>query len=190
MEGFEPRPKASQAVAAQKRARQTADQPSNDAPIRPQHLPLATCAGVIILAMIGMASYQLVSGPTALQLPASTQAPAQVFERAPTALQEAPSATIAPEPTSAIPPPATAAPVEPPPQTGQGMTVDVWIPEPTPAPPPAPSYVENVGQQAKHSPRGGLCGPTGGDCAPGVPFGIDNSQYIQNVGTQKPHKVR
>jgi hypothetical protein len=35
-----------------------------------------------------------------------------------------------------------------------------------------------------------LCGPTGGDCAPGVPAGIDNNQYIANVGAQAPHKVR
>lgn len=81
-------------------------------------------------------------------------------------------------------------PPTPVPQIGRGMTI--YRPGATPTPPPAvaPSYIENVGAQVRHSPRGGLCGPTGGDCAPGVPFGVDGSQYLANVGQQVPHKVR
>jgi hypothetical protein len=52
---------------------------------------------------------------------------------------------------------------------------------------PEPSYIANVGQQAPHSPRGGLCGPTSGDCAP-VPTAAPDMLII--IGQQTPHKVR
>jgi hypothetical protein len=50
-----------------------------------------------------------------------------------------------------------------------------------------PSYIANVGQQAPHVPRGGLCGPTGGDCAP-VPTAAPDMLIV--IGQQTPHKVR
>jgi hypothetical protein len=50
-----------------------------------------------------------------------------------------------------------------------------------------PSYIANVGQQAPHVPRGGLCGPTSGDCAP-VPTAAPDMLTI--IGQQAPHKVR
>lgn len=52
---------------------------------------------------------------------------------------------------------------------------------------PAPSYLGHVGAQAPHSPRGGLCGPTSGDCAP-VPTAAPDMLVV--IGQQAPHKVR
>lgn len=75
------------------------------------------------------------------------------------------------------------------PQTGQGMTLDqdstVNAAETTAT--PAPSYIDTVGAQAPHSPRGGLCGPTGGDCAP-VPTAAPDMLVV--IGQQAPHKIR
>lgn len=57
----------------------------------------------------------------------------------------------------------------------------------TPVSEPAPSYIDHVGAQSPHSPRGGLCGPTGGDCAP-VPTAAPDMLVV--IGQQAPHKVR
>ena len=158
---------------------------SSDAPVMRltgYHVLAIAISGCVLAGLVILISSFGGSRPIPTQ---PTSAPASVFTpptpvptRVPT-LEPTIAPTAAPAPT---PPPA----VEPPPQTGQGLTLmqDVVLPE------AAPSYVENVGAQAEHSPRGGLCGPTGGDCAPGVPFGIDSSQYIANVGAQSPHKVR
>jgi hypothetical protein len=90
MEGFEPRPNASKQVAAAKRAQRQHDatQP-NPAPALPsrQHLPFGIGAFVIILLMIGMASYQLSRAPQPLAI---TPGPST------TAFFTAPTATPAP----------------------------------------------------------------------------------------------
>lgn len=144
-----PRPNASQTVAAQKRVIHLPE-PRTPIPARQYRLP-ALAAGVIILLMIGMASYQLSAPSRPLQLP--TAAPAQVFGTDPkTNPTAAPAPSTAPEPTIAptvtlVPTEAAlAVPVEPA-QSGRGLTVDQsdageWTPpEPTaaiePTAPPA-----------------------------------------------------
>lgn len=193
---YAPDPRASQRVAAQKR-RRTDDDQSSVTTVRP-YLPIGLLAVAALL--IGSLSYGLSrQAPRPLQI--GSTAPARAFGIDPklgdVASPALRTATEAPRPPTFTPMPTApfvAAPeIEP--QTGRGLTIDTIIdatatPAPAPEPPPAPSYIDNVGAQAEHSPRGGLCGPTGGDCAPGVPFGVDGSQYIQNVGQQAPHKVR
>lgn len=187
---YAPRPRASQAVAAAHRA--AADAPDPIAPATRPALPFGIGAAILIVLMIGMATWQLSVGtarPLAIPPAATTRS---AFSAPPTA---APAPTAAPPPTAA--PTAPPVPTEGPqnaPQTGRGMTfAPTAAPEAAPAAEPpaaAPSYLDNVGAQAPHSPRGGLCGPASGDCAPGVPYGLENSQYIANVGAQAPHKVR
>jgi hypothetical protein len=181
---YAPRPKASQIAAAAHRAGDT-EPLTPIAPAPASRLPLAIGAVVLVLAMLAMATWQLsrpmqpmAIQPAAVPIAAPTSAPAPTA--APTS---APAPTAAP--TSAPAP--TTAQAEPP--AGRGLASP---PAPTDPPPADPSnqYIANVGAQAPHSPRGGLCGPTGGDCAPGVPAGLDNSVYIANVGAQAPHKVR
>jgi hypothetical protein len=200
---YAPDPRASQKLAAKKRAAAaTPGRPTHETePITPlqlsrRYVPFGVGAAVLILLMIGMASWQLGHTPAKpLQIetapPTASGSGVAVFA-APTStpvLTQIPRATpIAPQNGAGE---ATGASEEGS-QTGRGMTVDLVAATLTPEPPaePTPSYIDNVGAQAPHSPRGGLCGPTGGDCAPAVPYGIDNSQYIANVGEQVPHKVR
>jgi hypothetical protein len=180
---YAPRPKASQIAAAARRAGDIEPLTPiatvrNPAPAN--YLPIAAGAIVLGLAMIGMITWQLSRPmrPLAIEptsAPAPTAAPTST--PAPTA---APTST--PAPTAA--PTSTPAPAPAP--VGRGMPADQVPADQV----PAGDYIANVGAQAPHSPRGGLCGPTGGDCAPGVPYGLDNSQYIANVGAQAPHKVR
>lgn len=176
-----PRPDASKIVAAQKRARPVPTLP--DAPILPrQWLSLAAAGVLLILAMIALATYGVPQRPTALAI-----TPSAIATNVPAALAVPTSTPVRLEPTAA--PTAAPEPVQPAteePAIGRGLTIDVAPPAPT----PAPTYLEVVAAQAPHSPRGGLCGPNGGDCAPGVPVGIDSSQYIANVARQAPHKVR
>jgi hypothetical protein len=176
-----PRPRAPQDTAARKRARAEAD----PTPATTRSLPmlLFPIALVAFALLGGMLMYGL-SQPMRPLTIAPTAVPTQAFDSARVATfpaTPAPRPTIAP---TALPTPAELATAAPVTLTGRGLTIDVV--EPT----AAPSYIDNVGAQAPHSPRGGLCGPTGGDCAPGVPAGIDNNQYIANVGAQAPHRVR
>lgn len=68
--------------------------------------------------------------------------------------------------------------------TGQGLT----LAEDAPAvEAPADQYIQNVGAQAPHSPRGGVTGPCDGTCA-AVP--TITSQQAEVIGQQAPHKVR
>lgn len=191
-----PRPKASQTVAAAKRAAQPADPDElpltiAPAPLTRQHWLLASLGVLAVVGVLGLAVSQLSMPARPLQVTpaptmAATDAPAQVVDTAPT---PAPAPTTAPTVTIALT--ATTVPTEAPP-VGRGLTLEQEQPTDPPPPEPtaAPSYLDNVGAQAPHSPRGGLCGPTSGDCAPGVPAGIDNNLYIANVGAQAPHKVR
>lgn len=187
---YTPRPNASQEVARAKRARGDSE-PSATAKVRevPRQWVVAALFGGFSLFVLAL-SWQLSQPARPLALtPVPTQAPTESasslsVKRAQEGPQETISATIAPSRVIISAPPAEAVPAAP--QTGRGLGA-VATPEPPPA---APSYIENVGAQVRHSPRGGLCGPTGGDCAPGVPYGLDNSQYIANVGAQAPHKVR
>ena len=202
-----PRRNASQLAAAKHRDRIT--EPLTPlAPVRnpipANYLPLAIGALVLVLAMIGMVTWQLShplrpmaiqTAPTAAPTYAPTAAPTYAPTAAPT---YAPTAAPTYAPTAAPAAPA-AAPAEHLPEqpVGRGLTLaDTPEPADTPelaavfVPTAEPAMLEIIGAQAEHSPRGGLCGPTSGDCAPGVPAGIDSSQYIANVGAQAPHKVR
>jgi hypothetical protein len=179
-----PRPKASQAVAAAKRAapHDEAPAPSANSP-RINHQLLMGIAGV--LSVIGVLAL-IVLQPRALrpiQLQ-PTAAPAQVFRSVPTA---APAPTSAPIPT--IPPTFTpvptevvpAAPVQPP-MTGRGLTIDS---APSAAEPPAePSYSDTVGAQAPH------CIRTCGDGSYAVAVPPAPPEMLQVIGQQAPHKVR
>lgn len=136
MEGFEPRPRASQTVAAAKRARPTHDTEPIEPLDRPSRAPLAAGAIAIIVLMLGMASYQLAQAPARpLQL-APTRAPAQVFAAPPTTPTTPPAATTAP--TATIAPTARPVPTQPPPM-GKGLTLveQPAVPTDPPAPPPA-----------------------------------------------------
>lgn len=247
---YTPRPKASQAVAAARRAAQPGRPTHETEPIEPQplnarkYVPFGVGALVLIMLMVGAASYQLArlgdARPLAIT-PVATDAPttapaAAVSAPAPTTAPTATPATIgayaAPDglllgpieldreivpvahfgsawiqadvhgsgrvwlrasdaPDVALTGPDLARAAQPPAQTGQGLTLSQGAPDATTAvETTAASYLAHVGAQAPHSPRGGLCGPTGGDCAPGVPGSIDNNQYIANVGVQAPHKIR
>jgi hypothetical protein len=134
-EDYTPRPKASQAVAAKKRARQ--DMP-DDTPTRLPQKHVHIALGVGALLLIGMLTYGMNRTPARPMQSAPTDAPVRAFVPTAVTPQEPPRATEAPQPTLDIPTPTTAppvAPVEVVPQTGQGMTVDVWVP-------PAPVVVE------------------------------------------------
>lgn len=169
----DPRPDASQRVAAKRRAR-----PAQAAPATPPipWMPIGVVGCIVVLAIIFT---RLPSVPT--PRPLATSAPAA---------RSAPTSTpVRVEPTQepTAPPIATETPaqaVQEPPQIGRGLTID------DAASSAAPTYLDNVAAQAAHSPRGGYCGPTGGDCAPGVPVGVDSSQYLANVAKQAPHAVR
>jgi hypothetical protein len=185
-----PRSKASQAVAAAHRAQNHDTEPITPL-TAPKHAQLLV-AIIGVLSIIGVLALAIsqhgaVPSPTPLRL-VPTAAPAKSLLAAPTA---APAPSAAPTPTIAptASPKPTALPTAAP-QTGQGLTLVEQPAVEVEQPVAAPSYIDNVGAQAEHSPRGGLCGPTSGDCAPGVPYGLDNSQYIANVGAQVPHKVR
>lgn len=181
-DSYAPRPKASQAVAAAKRAQQH-DAPSVPPSSTPHAVPLGIGALVIIALMIGMASYQLSrSGPRPLALTpqpttgAPTAAPA-VFAAPPTA---APVPTSAPLPTIA-PSPAATQPAQPA-QIGRGPGV------PPAAPTAAPAYLEVVAAQAPHSPRGdGQPGPSGGEWVAVQPISEAQGEIIRQ---QVPHTVR
>jgi hypothetical protein len=117
---YAPRPKASQIYAAAHRAGDTEPlTPITPAPATSPaaRMPLAIGAIVLIVAMLGMATWQL-SGP---MQPMAIQ---PVPSPAPTSLP-VPTSTNTPAPTSTPAP--TAAPVEklpePAPQTGQGLTI-------------------------------------------------------------------
>lgn len=150
---FTPRPKASQAVAAAKRATQQHDEPESE-PRRPARIPQrdyrlpALAAGLIVLAMLGMASWQLGRTPAKpLQLQ-STDSPARVLVAPAT---RSPAPTSAPIATHA--PTSTAVPTEAPP-VGQGLTLDPIVPTDPPAPPPAePPAVQLVvsGESEQHT---------------------------------------
>lgn len=101
---YTPRHKASQAVAAAKRARQGGDDPEPLTPLAARrYVPFGVGAIVLIVLMIGAASYQLaqLSSAKPLQITPAAPAPARAFgtgpKISPTASQEArtdPTATI------------------------------------------------------------------------------------------------
>lgn len=185
---YAPRAKASQIAAGRHRDRITEPLTPITTVRNPKpanYLPIAIGAVVLVLAMVGMITWQL---RRPLQPLAIQAAPTAASTSTPTA---APTNTPTVAPTSTPAP--TAAPPEQLPEqpVGRGLTVisDERPPE-QPAAAPSTDYIANVGAQAPHSPRGGLCGATSGDCAPGVPESVDSSQYIANVGAQAPHGVR
>jgi hypothetical protein len=158
VEDFTPRPKASQAVAAAKRARPTHDTEAIE-PLRPTPIPArsyrlpALAAVLIVVAMLGMASYQLSRGPARpLQLQ-STSAPASTLSEPATAAPAPtaePTATIAPSPLPTVAPTAAPAPAEAPPAQSQvyiepapGPSVE----QPVVEPPPAPAAEPATGQK-------------------------------------------
>ncbi len=173
---YTPRPKASQAVARAKRENASDDAPT---PVKRDYTLLATAVGLLsLVGVLVLAFVQPAPRPLVLEQPTTVSAQ----KVAPT-----PAPTFAPEPTP-IPAPVVLFIVAPdvPAQTGRGLTIDEAIP--TPEPSPAPSYIENVGAQAEHSPRGdGQPGPNGGDWAL-VPTA--EPAYLVVVGAQQPHKVR
>ena len=142
-----PRPNASQAVAAQKRARPTHNDPE---PITNSLRRQTIAAGALlaILVFVGAASWQLARLPSARPLaitPAATVA-APTAAGSDAAVYAAPTRTpvlaptplsvpsVAPEPSGDV----LGAPQETLPQTGQGLTVgSVDEAAPTPEPPPA-----------------------------------------------------
>jgi hypothetical protein len=185
---FAPRARASQEVAAAKRARPTHD----TEPIQPlvsrsnRHtVPLGVGALVLIALMIGMSTWQLSRTPAKpLQLQ-PTDAPAKSLVAPPT---RAPAPTS--EATATAAPTSTPAPTQAPPM-GQGLTVDQAEATPTdlPAPTVEPSYIEFVGQQAPHCIRScdGQPGPNGGDW---VAVPTVAPAMLEVIGQQAPHKVR
>lgn len=129
---YAPRPKASQRVAAQKRARQSDTEP--EAPAT-RGIPLAPIALVAAGALlVGVLSYGLgQSTARPLQL-APTDIPARAFVPAPSVAPPAPTTATEPTIPPTFPPAPVVVPPEPPPQTGRGLPYT----EPTPAPPVAP----------------------------------------------------
>jgi len=180
-----PRPRASQEVAKAKRDRRTDDAPTVAMPRDvAQMLPVAV-AVVLIGAVIVALTYS-VTRPAPMPLAIPTEAPARTPSAPPTTL---PAPTSAPIPTIAPtdPPVPTEAVLAPMTGRGNGPEVAAPVVEP-PAPAAAPSYVENVGAQAPHSPRGdGKPGPSGGDW---VAVPTISAEQAAIIGAQKPHKVR
>lgn len=197
-----PDPRASQRVAAQKRAAH--DIPEPIAPLAKRTrsaVPFGIGAALLIALMIGAASYQLAqlgsATPLAVTPGPSTQAflstPAQAFgSDLKISPQASPAPTSAPQPTDA--PRFTPAPVQPA-QSGRGLTVDnsagAEVATPTPEPPAEPSYIDNVGAQAPHSPRGdGQPGPNGAAEGDWALVPTVAPAMLEVIGNQVPHKVR
>jgi hypothetical protein len=240
LEDFSVRPKASQYVAAAKRARATLEQdapegqPRSTLTTEQRRILLGIGAAFLVLVLLAMMTYQLntsrplQTAPTAAATEAAEPG-ASIFsqqEEQPVAQEErALTFNVYDAPNGAI-----IGPVEqdrmitPVAHYGPGwVQVDVqgsglvWLraadapgiaitgpdlqPRPAaPAPdqtgrgmsnPPADaprSYVENVGAQAPHSPRGdGQAGPSGGEW---VAVPTINPVQADNIRLQAPHKVR
>lgn len=157
--------------------------------LRPSHL-LAAAISIILIAGLVILFSQFSGQPIKVQptiAPQPTDAMERAFLAPPTIAPEAPRATEAPDLTiipSATPAPLSVAPVQPP-MTGQGMTIAQDQPAEVA---PADQYIQNVGAQAAHSPRGdGQAGPAGGDY---VIVPTITSQQAEIIGQQAPHKVR
>lgn len=180
---FEPRPNASQIYGAKRR--ETTEQPATRQPfIADRQFAITAAAGLVVVALIVMATIQLSGQPRPLQVtPEPTEAQARAFLAAPTRPPAPPTATI--RPTT---PPATAAlvaaPVAPP-QTGRGLGVV----ESVPVVEAQPTYIEVVAEQAPHCVRGcdGQPGPSGGDWV-AVPTIVPAQAEV--ILKQAPHKVR
>lgn len=136
---YAPDPRASQRVAAQRRARQDDEDAPRAATRRP--IPPALVAAIGILAIAGvvvLAFWQYsVSRPMAVEQRMVATEPARMFQTSYQASPAPRTATEVPPPPTFTPPPVATPVVAP--QTGQGLTLntDDWTPEATPTPPPA-----------------------------------------------------
>jgi len=187
-EEFAPDPRASQRVAAAKRARPEQPDEAPAAPTRdPRQLLLGIGALIFVVLMVAAGIWQMATRPPAplAVTPAPTAAAERVFSAPAQASPAPPQATEAPIPTLTPAAPVLVAP-DAPPMTGQGMTLAA--PAPVVEVSPADQYIQNVGAQAPHSPRGdGQAGPNGGDwvAVPTAPPAM-----LDVIGAQAPHKVR
>ncbi len=182
---FDARPNASQVVAAQHRERESDDTPT--VRIDDRRYVAAASAGLVIVAFVVLATIQLSGQPRPLQARPTVEATASAPQNALSASQG--RATALPTPIPTLAPTAAPTAFSAPPQIGRGLSVVEPIETQHSASvlEAAPTYLEVVGQQAQHTPRGGVTGPCEGACAI-VPTAAPAQLRI--VGAQAPHRVR